>query len=533
MLFLNPKECRHPYKLREDTARTDIFVFTMDMVPPDFYEAGSVCRPHMRMPAWERLQGQSVSFRNAFSTSPLCGPSRAAMFTGRYSYLQVNEERAHDGFEVELRPDEAIYPDFLNAAGYKTAHIGKSHVGTQCFNRAFGESCSPWNRWAPPIYDDPEYHQYLQRLGVKGFRFKREICGLCIDRETPGNHYGGWLQQEDGSPFPIEATYPHYLVDRAIGHLDSLLWQRESDETPLYLHLDLFAPHQPFLLPSGLEDRERELREMVSLPEGYLRWRERDFAPRENEPAIYRTYRRDWGMYDENTALDYYIGNMLQMEVIDRALGQFLEALESRGLYEDALVMLFADHGEMNLEEGLLDKGAYGHPKVARVPLLMKKPKKERAGTIVNQPVCLLDVAPTLLNTAGVEVYAQLDGESLENRLAPNDEGRRQPFVFESGWHVAPGLAVAIHLYDDPDSHYRYVYYTTSPYDELYDLNDPTCTNLIDDPKHRSTLERAVRKMQEIFHNDPRWRCYRQSFDLEKAELLGASAGDNQMFVPE
>lgn len=533
MKYLNPKQCRHPYTLREGAARPDMFVFTMDMVTPDFYREPSAYRSHLRMPAWGRLERDSVCFDNAFSTSPLCGPSRAALFTGRYSYVQVNEERAHDGFEVEVKPGDAIYPEYLKAAGYLTAHIGKSHIGVETFVRAFGESCSPWNRWAPPVYDDPEYHQYLQRLGVKGFRFQREIRGLKVDRRTPGNRHGGWLVQEDGSQFPMAATYAHYCVDRAIGHLDSLLLRRRESAAPIYLHVDLFEPHQPFLIPAGLEAQEAELRRTVRLPEGYLRWRDRGFTPREHEPHIYETYRRNWGLYDEHTALDYLIAHMLQMEVIDRALALFLDALEARGLYRDGLVMLSSDHGEMNLEEGLLDKGAYGHPKVGRVPLLMKLPGGAGAGRHVDPPVCLLDVAPALLDQAGVQVPASWDGESLMDRLVPGDPGRRKPFVFESGWHIAPGFAVAIQLYEGPAAHYRYVYNTTSPHDELYDMNDPTYRNLIADPAFQPVVDRALAALQQIFHGDARWRCYRQSFDLEKAERLSVTAGDNQMFIPE
>jgi len=140
MQFLNAKQARHGFTLRETARRPDVFLFTMDMVPPEAYDAAGPCRPHMHMPAWDRLARDSVSFTNAFSTSPLCGPSRAAIYTGRYSYVQVNEERAHDGFATALRPDDPIYPEHLKAAGYLTAHIGKSHIGTDCFLRAFDES---------------------------------------------------------------------------------------------------------------------------------------------------------------------------------------------------------------------------------------------------------------------------------------------------------------------------------------------------------------------------------------------------------
>lgn len=201
MRFLDEKKGLHPFQMQTGS-RPHIFVFTVDMIPPEFHRGPSPCRHAMHLPAWEGLRADAVDYHNAFSVSPLCGPSRASLFTGRYPYIFVNEERAHDGTEVGLRPNDPIYPEYLKAAGYRLGHVGKSHVGTEAFIRAFGESCSPWNRWAPPVHDDPEYHAYLASQGIRGFRLRREIRGLKPDGVTPGNSYGGWIEQTDGTPFP-------------------------------------------------------------------------------------------------------------------------------------------------------------------------------------------------------------------------------------------------------------------------------------------------------------------------------------------
>ena len=524
MHFLDEKRGLHPFHARAGR-RPHMFVFTMDMVPPEFHREPSPCRGAMRLPALDGLRADAVDCRNAFSVSPLCGPSRASLFTGRYPYITVNEERAHDGAEVAVRTDDPIYPDYLKAAGYRLGHVGKSHIGTASFLRAFGESCSPWNRWAPPVYDDPEYHMYLAGLGVDGFRFAREIRGTKPDGATPGNSYGGWLVQRDGAPFPMAATYPHYLVHRALGVLDSLRMQ--ADDAPLYLHLDLFAPHQPFFLPSGLEERERELRAAVPLPSGYSRW-QANRGQAMAEPRIYGTYERNWGLNDPAAAREYQIANMLQMEVIDAALRIFLDRLKELGLYEDSLFLLAADHGEMNLERGLVDKGAYCHAKAARIPFLLKLPGNEMAGTSRDQDICLLDVAPTLLALAGIAPCARYDGIDLLDEHAMRDE----PFVFEAGWHVAPNPGVAIHG-RFPQGHFRYVYNAADTIDELYDLGDPDYRNRIGDASLASVRIALRRQLQAIFEGDPRWRCYRQAFELDRGEDLLAKTGDNQMFIPE
>ncbi len=530
MRFLNERQGLNPFETYE-AERPNIFVFTVDMIPPEFHREPSDCLPFMALPNLRSLQADSVCCRNAFSVSPLCGPSRASMFTGRYPYIFVNEERAHDGAEVELRPDDPIYPEYLRAVGYAAGHVGKSHIGTEKFMRTFGESCSPWNRWAPPIYDDPEYHQHLAERGIEGFRYARRIEGLKMDRKTPGNSYGGWIEQETGAAFPVEGTYPHYLVHRAAGLLDSLR-RTHGPRTPLYVHVDLFAPHQPFLIPAGLEEREALLRKTVPLSEGYSRWLEGGCVPAGPEPRVYGTYRRSWGLYERGTAREYQIANMLQMEVIDLALGRFLARLTELGLYEDSIVVVTADHGEMNLEQGLIDKGVYGHPKAARIPMLIKLPGNHRAGTRVAADVCLLDLAPTFLDLAGVRPAARLDGENLLPFLTGEKEERREPFLFEAGWHIAPNPAVAVHG-TFPEGHFRYVYNATSDIDELYDLDDPLFKNLIGEDSFSGVRKALRRRLAGIFQADTRWRCYRQCFELDRAEDLPVREGDGQMFVPE
>src|SRR6185369_2296334 len=174
----------------------------------------------MNLPAMRGLFNDSVVFNNALCASPLCAPARAALATGRYTYITANGERAHDGHETILRPSDVIFQEYLKATGYKTKHAGKGHLGTQKFMDAFDENDNAWDRWAPPVQDDEAYLTYLRRLGVKRQRYKREIVGLQPDRKSPGNSLGGWIEQSDGKPFPLEAQYSYFLAQRAIEKLD-------------------------------------------------------------------------------------------------------------------------------------------------------------------------------------------------------------------------------------------------------------------------------------------------------------------------
>lgn len=532
--FVGRKTGAHPFRVRPLGKRPHMIVITLDMVSPDHYHPSRSFRAEMELPAIEGLLSDSVVFDNAFCHSPLCAPARAALATGRYSYITANGERAHDGHEIALRPGDVIFQEYLKATGYRTKHAGKGHLGTQKFMDAFDENDNAWDRWAPPIYDDEAYLAHLRRLGVKQQRYKREIVGYGQDRQTPWTSLGGWIEQADGRPFPLEAQYTHYLVERAIEKLDSALADADGSQ-PVYLQLDVFDPHQPFSIPAGFEARERALAAAAAaLPPSYERLRARDFAPNPEWPKIYHFYQRTWGLYDPETLRRYRVANALQVEVVDRALAKLLEALKQRGLYDESLILFTCDHGEMNGRRGLVDKGVYLFPDVLRVPLAFKMPASSGiAPRALSLPVSHLDVAPTLLELAGVEPQERLDGRSL----IPDMDGSRAPadrdLLFECGWHTGVNFACGIQSWSASGPHMLYAYNLSSSVDELYDLNAVDAENLAARPEHKKLHAEMVARLGAFVSADPRWRGYWHSLQVDHYVLLPKpSKGDRQMFRP-
>jgi arylsulfatase A-like enzyme len=398
---------------------------------------------------------------------------------------------------------------------------------------AFDENDNAWDRWAPPIYDDELYLGYLRRLGVKTQRYKKEIRGLQQDRRTPHVSVGGWIEQSDGRAFPMEAQYTHYLVRRAIEKVDAAL--TEPDGRPIYLQLDIFDPHQPFSIPAGLEEREKALRGACSaLPKSYADVQANQWKPFPNEPKVYDLYRRNWGLYEPDTLRDYRTANALQMEVVDRALAGFIDALKQRGLYDESILVFTSDHGEMNGRRALVDKGVYLYPDVLRVPLAVKMPKSSgvRPHTL-ESPVCHLDLAPTLLSVAGVEPLERLDGQSL----LPHIQGTAGPaadreLFFECGWHVGVNFACATQKWTPGGGHHLYSYNAASPYDELYDLTSPDAENLAASPGHKQLHSEMVSRLGAMLERDSRWIGYNSPFRIDHYFDLPKPKGDVQMFRP-
>ena len=527
--FVDPISGANPFDIRPDAEHPNVILITMDMVPLEFYrQADDAVRPHT--PNLDALRAEGISFSRAFSTSPLCSPSRASYLSGRYSYITTNSERSHDGHAIHLREGDAIFPAYLKAAGYHTRHVGKSHVGTQAFMDVFGENDAPWNRWSPPWYDEDAYVAHLADLGFKRFTFEREVQGRDASGEGPGNSYGGWIAPQDGRPFPKEGTYPAFLVERA----KRALRTRADGEQPFYLQLDFFGPHQPFAIPAGYEAREAELREQVELPDSYRDWLAHDYVSPGNEPRVYRVYRRYWGLRDPEAAKEYMIGNLLQFELLDEMVGELLQYLRDAGLYDETWIVFCADHGEMNCESALIDKGAYLNPRTIGVPLVLKPPMARAqglAGRVVEQPVSLLDLAPTILDLCGLQSTARMDGVSLFLRAEGMPRPPEKPILCEIWSHVVPNPAIGMVFRASDGGFSMYTYNMTSDWDELYALDGAVRPrNLIGDPGARGLLREARLAMDAALQADERWRGYAAAFRLEYAEALERRVGDSQKF---
>lgn len=528
--FVQKRAGTGAYRHTRTETSPHLVLISADMVSPDLYSPARPVSQHVRTPNLRALMQDGTFFTNAFCTVPLCAPSRASYMTGRYSYIQGNGERAPDGLETQLRPDDIIFPEYLRAAGYVCRQAGKGHIGTKKYLDAFGENDQPWDRWSPPVFDDDEYLTYQRELGVKPQTYAREIVFKQQDRTTPGNSAGGWIVQEDGKPFPIEAHYSYFLAKRATDFVRDAVRTGAAAKHPLYVQLDIFDPHQPFSIPSGFEQRERELRKVISLPASYEAARARNFERGPEEPEILDVYRKYWGLYDPQTVLDYRVAYALQMEVVDTVVGMFLQELRTTGLYEQSAIAFISDHGEMNGRRAMVDKGVYLHPDVLRVPFFFKLPGKHAAIT-VHQSVSLLDVSRTMLDLAGIEPELRMDGVSLLPAMQGGAVPQRDSLLFFGGWHVGVNFACGLEYRTPEGRHFLYAYNCSSPNDELYDLDSDDAVNLIAHPAYDAVRRDMVRRLGDALQADPRWIGYWAEFRVARYTLLPRTQGDMQLFT--
>jgi arylsulfatase A-like enzyme len=530
--YTEPRPGVGRFELEHRANRPHIIMISADMVSPDLYHPDRPLSKHVQLPNIHSLMAQGTFFENAFCTVPLCSPSRGSYLTGRFSYIQGNGERAPEGLATALRPDDIIYPEYLVAAGYIARQAGKAHVGTKKFLDAFTENDQPWDRWSPPVFDDDDFLSYQRSLGVKPQKYSREIVFKMQDRTTPGNSVGGWIVQEDGKPFPIEAHYSYYLAKKQIDVLTDLVETGIAAKHPLYLQLDIFDPHQPFSIPAGFEEREAELRKIMTLPDSYEAARKRDFKKGPEEPEIINIYRNYWGLYEPEKVIDYRVAYALQMELVDKVIGMFLDTVKKLGLFDQTLITFISDHGEMNGRRAMVDKGVYLYPDVLRVPFVVKPPKGTGpAGHVVKESVSLLDLSQTLMDVAGIKPQAMFDGFSQLKAVQGGKATKRGPLLFFGGWHVGVNFACGLEHHTADGKHFLYAYNCTSPNDELYDLDSADAVNVINEPQYAEVRKEMIRQLGIEIQKDARFGGYWSEFRIARYDTLPKTEGDMQMFT--
>ncbi len=312
--------------------------------------------PHVPTPHLDRLAQEGVLFTNATVPLALCRPSRASILTGRHSFAHGITDNAE---ESDALLDEVLFPELLQRAGYDTAVVGKWHV--------------PWP-WA---------------VDLRGFDH-------WVSFDGQGKYHGQALSADGRRVEP-----DGHLTDQLTGL--ALDWLAARDpERPFFL---LFAPkncHYPFQ-PA---ERHRGALADVEFPQP---------ASRDDPPATEFHRRALAALGEPEGARRMEDRARAYHELVlglDEAVGRLVDALRERGALDDTLVLVTSDHGLLLGEHGFSQKLRTYEPAL-RVPLIARLPGTFDGGRVEARPASSLDLAPTVLAAAGVEVPADVQGRSL------------------------------------------------------------------------------------------------------------------------
>ena len=292
-------------------------------------------------PHCDTLAARGVRFLQAYSNSPVCSATRTALITGRYQYrLPIGLEEPLLNRPVGLPPDHPTLPSILRAAGYRTALIGKWHLGSL-----------------------PDYGPL--KSGYETFYGFR---GGGIDYF----HHTGVLGDHDLWDGEIEIHETDYLTtllgDRAVAQIDTYA----AGEDPFFLSLHFSAPHWPWETP---------------VDQAESKWLAQSDDPR----AL---------LHLDGGSLATYAGMVQSM---DAQVGRVMEALRRNGLDRNTIVVFTSDNGGERFSDTwpftgvkteLLEGGV-------RVPAILSWPERVRPGTDSEQVTISMDWVPTLLAAAG------------------------------------------------------------------------------------------------------------------------------------
>lgn len=343
----------------------------------------------IQTPNLSRLASESVVFRNAYVSQPVCTPSRSTVMTGLWPHQNGLTQN-----NVALPENIRTLPEIVNDTDYRTGYFGKWHLGDEIFAqhgfeewRSIEDMYWRFYREGRDASRVSDYSQWLKGLGLK-----------------PDGERGDF-GRAFAAQLPIEQCKPKFLELEACDFL-----RRHKDE-PFMLYVNFLEPHMPFYGPLN----ELHKPEDVELPANF------NDPLEENEPLSYRLRSGKYvdGAYsdrfDLNTEAGWrrlianYWGLVSQ---VDRSVGAILTTLEELGLAEDTIVVFTSDHGDMMGSHKLVEKG-YTYQEAMRVPWMIRYPKEGRKQHIVDGHVSHIDLVPTVLELMGKECPAELPGKSL------------------------------------------------------------------------------------------------------------------------
>jgi arylsulfatase A-like enzyme len=382
--------------------RPNVVLVTTDQQRMDTIHA--LGASHMDTPNIDRLVDEGVTFTDCHVTAPLCVPSRASLFTGYYPHttgIYSNESFWQHTWVERLQDD-----------GYYTVNVGKMHTIPYDAPAGFDERYPVENKdrylaSVPKLPSERFYFDEWDRaLAARGFvKQQREFYRQWEDyEERLGAHE--WELPED--------THPDMFVgDMATWWLDTM----PKLDRPLFLEVGFPGPHPPFdpveRYAEAYLDRE------IPMPEV-------DEADVESQPPPLRAKREFYAEVDSDSIgypLDpdeehvrrmraYYYANVA---MIDEKVGQLMDALEANGYGQDTIVIFASDHGEGLGDHGHIEKLAM-YDEVTRVPAIVWAPdgfEGIEGGRTVDGLCQLMDLGPTILELAGVDVPASMEAESL------------------------------------------------------------------------------------------------------------------------
>ncbi len=418
----------------------------------------------LKTPHLDRLARDGIHMENAYVTTSLCSPSRASILTGLYAHNHGVVDNYH-AVDTSL----IFFPQHLQKAGYETAFIGKWHMGD------LDEPQRGFDHWVAFRGQGTYYPD-----------------GHGTSRVVPQTRYDGFNINGE-KRVPQKGYITDELTDYALEWLDN----RKHRDRPFFMYVSHKAVHSDFVARDG--ERGKYQHEKWTPPPTFANTAEnRKGKPRWLSDQRNSRHGSDFGYNLENFDVQTYYKRYCEaLTAVDDNLGRVLDYLEKNGLLSNTLLVYMGDNGFQFGEHGLIDKRTAYEASV-RVPLLMYFPDKLKAGSKISNVVANIDIAPTLMEVAGIVPDSTMDGRSFWGLTLGKNREWREALLYEYFWEwnypQTPTVFAAL------GSRYKFIrYHGIWDTDELYDIRyDPDeRNNLIRNPDFAETAQH----MKEVLFN--------------------------------
>lgn len=453
------------------------------MIVTDQQRFDTICAlgyPYMDTPNLDRLVQEGVTFTHSFVSAPSCAPARASLFTGYYPHttgiLRNADIWRHSWVEL------------LHESGYYCVNVGKMHTFPYETPLGFDERYVVENkdRYLEGRYYFDEWDKGLRARGL--VKQQRELY-----RQRPDYHerLGAfeWLLPEE--------THPDFFVG------DMARWWIENKpqpDGPLFLQIGFPGPHPPYdpvpryaepYLARDLPLPNPSAQELADQPPPFQAMR-RHNTEVDHDSIAYTLQPTREQLHRQRA---YYFANVT---MIDEKIGQILDALAARGYLDNAVVIFTSDHGDALSDHGHSQKWTM-YDVITRMPLVVWAPGRFAGDRQIDGLCQQMDVAPAILELAGVPVPAPMEAESLLPALRGQEWAGREVVFAE---HPRDGILQEVTFMTMVrTAGWKLVHFLDEPYGQLFNLRqDPGEThNLWDDPA-------ADGARQTLLHTLLEWR---------------------------
>ena len=454
-----------------------IFIFSDDHATNAISAYGGIYNDLARTPNIDRIANEGALLTNTLCTNAICGPSRAAILTGKYSHINKYYKNYKGGI---FDSKQWTYPQALKEAGYQTALVGKWHLASEPvgfdyykYHISQGQQGLYWN----PVYNDNgkkiKEKGYATNLTtdfaldwLNGREEKEPFC-LLLQFKAPHREWSPDTKYKDLWE-DIEMPYPATFNDTYKG--------RELTAGDTEMTMDYFSRKDMKMTPpDSLSKKERRKWLRFGVKPGETVVPSENLSNEEIRKWKYQKYIKDY---------------LATIKSVDDNIGRVLEYLKENGLEENTIVVYASDQGFFLGEHGFFDK-RFMYEEALRMPFIIRYPGKIKPGIIVDDIITNIDFAPTLLEMAGIPVPEAVQGNSFFSNLkGKTPQDWRQSMYYH--YYEFPYYHRVQPHYGIRNQRYKLIhfYYDVDVW-EFYDLqNDPSeMNNLINSDTHAELVD--------------------------------------------